>query len=117
MIAFTGAFLGVVGLVSQLAAAVAFKGDIDSLIGAVLGPEVERTGVQVQMLSADEIAQIRHPETGEQPQSCVVRNYGDETSEIDIFYAPDTQLSTVEIISVDGTTGERITDDPFKEQP
>ncbi|MEO1222558.1 MAG: PepSY-associated TM helix domain-containing protein, partial [Pseudomonadota bacterium] len=58
-----------------------------------------------------------HPETGVRPQSFVVRNYGDETSEIDIFYAPETQLSTVEIISVDGATGERITDDPFKEQP
>ncbi|NQY41419.1 MAG: PepSY domain-containing protein [Henriciella sp.] len=117
MIAFTGAFLGVIGLVSQLTAAIAFKGDIETLLGAVLGPEVERSGVQVQMLSADEIAQMRHPESNAKPQSFVVRNYGDETSEIDIFYAPDTQLSTVEIISVDGVTGVPITGDPFKVQP
>ena len=117
MIAFTGAFLGVIGLVSQLTAAIAFKGDIDTLIGAVLGPEVERTGVKVQMLTADEIAQMRHPESNAAPRSYVVRNYGDETSEIDIFYAPDTELSSVEIISVNGATGAPITDDPFKEQP
>ena len=115
MIAFTGAFLGVIGLISQLTAAIAFKGDIESLIGAVLGPEVEKTGVQVQMLSADEIAQMRHPESNDQPLGYVVFFIVYDTTEIDIFYEPTTQLSSVEIVSINGSTGAPITGDPFKE--
>jgi uncharacterized iron-regulated membrane protein len=115
MIAFTGAFLGVVVLVSQLVAAIAFKGDLDSLIGAVLGPEKDPSGQQVQMLSMEDIYAMRHPETGTPPIRVIMSNYGDAAAEFELHYMPDTELSSVEIAAIDGATGQPITDDPFRE--
>lgn len=115
MIAFTGAFLGVIVIVSQLIAATAFKGDVDSLVAAVLGPETEPTGEQVQMLSLEEIRAIRHPESGEQPYLVVMNNYGDAAAEFNLFYESKAELSFSELLYINGATGTFITDDPWNE--
>ncbi len=115
MIAFTGAFLGVIVIVSQLIAAITFKGDVDALVGAVLGPEKEPTGQQVQMLSVDELREMRHPGSGASPYLIIMENYGDAAAEFEIFYRADTELASSEIIAINGATGEVIADDPYRE--
>ncbi|MEL6243808.1 MAG: PepSY-associated TM helix domain-containing protein [Pseudomonadota bacterium] len=115
MIAFTGAFLGVVVIVSQLIAAIAFKGDLETLVDAVLGPGKTPTGEQVQMLTVDELRAFQHPESGEAPAMLIFANYGDAAAEIDVYYTPDTELTTFEVLAISGATGEPITDDPYRE--
>lgn len=106
MIAFTGAWLGVIVLLSQLVAVLAFKGDTEALFAAVLGEEAKPTGVQAQMLSMEELRDIRYPDTGEHPYLVTMSNYGDEAAEFELFYEAKTKLVPIDGLHISGVTGE-----------
>ena len=108
MIAFTGAVLGIVALLAPIVAAIAFKGDIEALQHEIFGEHAEPTGVQVQMLSLEELHQIHHPDSDRAPVFATFENYGDETTVVDLFYDADSELLMNEVISVSGATGERV---------
>ena len=55
MMAFTGAFLGVIAILAPIIAVLAFKGDQDALINAVLGEPLKPTGEIVEMVSLEQI--------------------------------------------------------------
>ena len=116
MIAFTGAYLGVIIILSQLVTAIAFKGDTESLIEAVIGPQVEPTGQQVQMLSVDELRDMQHPVSGKDPYMVVMRNYGDAAAEFDVFYSATGSLRSVDVLHISGETGEQSPPNPFREE-
>ena len=108
MIAFTGAFLGIVALLAPITAVLAFKGDQEALIDAVIGEPPPAVGVEAQMLSMDDIAAMRHPESGYAPLYVITHNWGDEAAVFDVYFAPDTELKMVEAVSVSGATGEPV---------
>lgn len=113
MIAFTGAVLGVVAILGPLVAVVAFKGDTESLFAAVLGEETKPTGVAAQMIPLEELEKYRFPESDIAPYMIITHNWGDDNGEFELFYTPDTELSTVDILHVDGVSGEIKPDTEF----
>ena len=106
MIAFTGAFLGIVALLAPITAVLAFKGDQEALINAVIGEPPAAVGVAAPMLSMDDVATMRHPESGYAPLYVITHNWGDEGAVFDVYYAPDTELKMVEGVSISGVSGE-----------
>jgi len=105
MISTTGAFLGIVAILSPIVAVLAFKGDTDALIEAVLGAPPEPTGVQAQMLSMDELEQMRHPVSGKRADRIIIQNWNDENALFDILYEADSQLATFDSVTINGATG------------
>ncbi len=110
MISFTGAFLGVLALLVPIVAVLAFKGDQEALIEAVLGPQEEATGVAAQMLSIDTAFSITHPRTDIEPRIILVENWGDEAATYDLLYEAQTELALYDTATVSGVTGEVIKD-------
>ena len=93
-------------IVSQLIAAIAYKGDMEALVAAVLGPNAEPTGQQVQMISLDELREMQHPDSGESPYMVIMRNYGDSAAEFEMFYKGSTRLTFADVTYISGATGE-----------
>ena len=116
MIAFTGAYLGVIVIVSQLIAAIAYKGDVEALVAAVLGPETEPTGQQVQMISLDELREMQHPGSGKDPYMVIMRNYGDTAAEFEVFYESSTRLTFADVTYINGATGAPSPPNEFREE-
>ncbi|MEM6651596.1 MAG: PepSY-associated TM helix domain-containing protein [Pseudomonadota bacterium] len=116
MIAFTGAYLGIIVIVSQLIAGIAYKGDVEALVEAVLGPPSKPAGEQVQMISLDELREMQHPESGKDPYMIIMRNYGDAAAEFDVFYPAASRLTFSDVIWIDGATGEPSAPNPFREE-
>ena len=106
MIALTGAVLGIVTLLAPIIAVLAFKGDQQALFDAVIGQPPDAVGVQAQMISVDELAQMRHPESGEAPWYVITHHWGDEGAVLDVYFKSETELKYAEGVSVSGTTGE-----------
>ncbi len=105
MMATTGAFLGIIVLLSPIIAVLAFKGDTNALVEAVVGTPVEPTGVEARMISMDEIETLQHPESGETPYRLVIQNWQDETAVYDVFYTADTELALYDTLTISGVTG------------
>lgn len=110
MIAFTGAVLGVVVILAPIVAFLTFKGDTEALYDAVLGAPMAPSGVAAEMISVDDLASRREPESGAPVAFVVMNNWGDETAHFDIYFEPDTELEIAEGYQVSGVTGERIED-------
>jgi hypothetical protein len=108
MIAFTGAFLGVIAIMAPIAAALAFKGDTEALILALNGQSLERSGVQAKMLSFDELKELRHPTSNQAPTRINVLNWGDEVATYEIRYKDTSKLKRTNSITLNGVTGEVI---------
>lgn len=106
MIAFTGAYLGVIVIVIQFVTVVAFKGDVQKLAMAAIGPTAQPTGEQVQMLSLDELREMRHPISEYRPHMVVMRNYGDAAAEFELFYKGSGTLRLNDVLLISGATGE-----------
>ncbi|MEM8986181.1 MAG: PepSY-associated TM helix domain-containing protein [Pseudomonadota bacterium] len=111
MIAFTGAFLGIVAILAPIVAVLAFKGDQETLQKAVLGAPPEPAGIEAPMLSVDDVRARAHHESGEKPVLVVTNNWGDETAIFDVFYTEDKKLKIFETVSISGVTGE-VVDNP-----
>ena len=106
MIAFTGAFLGIVAILAPIIAVLAFKGDQEALIEAVLGAPEERAGVSALMVSIDEVRQLQHFDIEGGPAYALWRNYGDANASVEVFFKSDKRLALYEPLYVDGVTGE-----------
>lgn len=106
MMAFTGAFLGVIAILAPIIAFLAFKGDQDALINAVLGEPLQPSGEIAEMISMDQIYALQHPDTGTAPYRVIMTNYGDTNAQFDVLFKADLELATTEIMPVNGATGE-----------
>jgi len=105
MISTTGAFLGIVAILSPIVAVLAFKGDTEALIDAVVGAPPEPVGVQAQMISMDEIEAMRHPVSGEWADRVIIQNWQDQNAVYDVLYTADTELSIYDSETINGATG------------
>ncbi|MEL6362256.1 MAG: PepSY-associated TM helix domain-containing protein [Pseudomonadota bacterium] len=109
MISTTGAFLGIVAILSPIVAVLAFKGDTEALIDAVLGAPPEPVGVQAQMLSMDDLEQMRHPESGYRADRVIIQNWNDENAIFDVLFVAHTNLANFDTITINGATGNPAT--------
>ena len=114
MIAFTGAFLGIISILSQVIAVLAFKGDVDALISAVQGTQREPAGISSPMYSVDEVANRHFPGSNRKPDRILISDWGDKNSTYLVFYNPETELSSVDQLTVNGSTGELVKAKPSK---
>lgn len=108
MIAFTGAFLGVVVILAPVIALLAMRGDQEALIEKVLGTPTEPAGIVAEMYPLDKVAKIKEPDSGYPAEWVNVRNWGDQNAEYDVFFKSDKELRQVDSIMISGTTGERM---------
>ncbi|MEM7016007.1 MAG: PepSY-associated TM helix domain-containing protein [Pseudomonadota bacterium] len=115
MIAFTGAFLGIVALLLPIMGMLVVKGETEKLFAVVSGPEIEAVGVPAAMLSVDQIYQRRDIGNGYAPLDVIAGNWGDETATYQINYPADTALLPVEAITISAVSGESIPNNLFLE--
>jgi len=108
MIAFTGAFLGVIAILAPIVAVIAFKGDTEALISAVAGGPREPAGVAAPMVPIDEVATLRHELTQTPPSFVLVSNWGDAAATYDVYFDADRTLSIYEGRSVSAVSGEPV---------
>ena len=106
MIAFTGAWLGLVAIMLPLTAAVTFKGDQGAIFAAVFGVPPQPAGKSAPMYSIDEArrlvsARVTGPVTG-----VSVENWGDQNALYTFHYDPEGVLLSGAGAKVNGVTGE-----------
>ncbi len=78
MIAFTGAYLGLVGVTLSLNALIAFGGDIEAAATGIAGAAQQAAGEPAAMLSlAELLARAQTALPGLQPERLTYQNYGD----------------------------------------
>lgn len=92
MIAFTGAFLGIITLLLPLLAAVTVQGDTEKLVEALGLDQGQPAGVSAEMLPLDDALAKRHPETGQLPHTVFVQHWGDQNAAYTMNYAVDDKL-------------------------
>lgn len=114
MIAYTGAFLGIVALLTPIVALLAFKGDQQALVNAVLGPPAEPAGIHAPMVSMDTIAQIPHPDSGRLPARVLMTHWGDQNATMDVLYTSEDKLVAFETLSVSAITAEPVHTPPIE---
>ena len=112
MIAFTGAFLGVIALLVPLTGALVAKGDTGKL-REVISPAVLKVNVTQPMYSLDAIGSTHHPKTGNSPGSVSIVNWGDESAVYQVFYPSSGELSRNDIIDYSGVSGKQLEVRPF----
>jgi len=98
MIAFTGAFLGLIAILAPLVAVLAFKGDTQALIDAVVGQPAAPSGVYAKMYSVDDVAQYRYPNSERLPSSVLIDNWGDENAQYRVSYESVKELSRYDFV-------------------
>jgi len=109
MIAFTGAWLGLIILLLPLAAAVAFKGDAGAVIAAVSAPPPEPSGVSAPMTSIDAARRAVAQRVGIAPDSVDIQLWGDSQAVYGFHYRPNDMLVSHAKVDVGATTGRIVT--------
>ncbi|WP_298914318.1 PepSY-associated TM helix domain-containing protein [uncultured Algimonas sp.] len=105
MIAFTGAYLGIIAILAPIIAVIAFKGDTDALVEAVVGAPLEPVGQQVAMISLSDIQAMRVPGLEDGPYRVIANHYGDAAARFDVLFFETEDLATTQIHPVGGATG------------
>ena len=86
VIALTGAFLGIVGITVTIMAMVAFKGDQEAAVAAVVGPQPVETGQSAPMPDlAAMIAQAEQQHPGFKLTGLMLRYPGDAGGQVNIY--------------------------------
>jgi uncharacterized iron-regulated membrane protein len=117
MVSFTGAFLGVISLLSPVLAVIAFKGDTQSLIAAVFGEQSKAVGIEAPMLSVDDVGVFRLPSSGERPSSIVIRNWGDANATYTVLFETRDELASFDSQTFNGVSGEIIKEELVTQIP
>lgn len=97
VMAFTGAWLGVVVLLLPLTGVLVFKGDTEKVIQVVAPPGEGRTGTAADGLSFDELADRPHSKTGAKLAGVFVSNWGDAAAVYTLNYLPLDTLRYFEV--------------------
>jgi uncharacterized iron-regulated membrane protein len=106
MIAYTGAWLGVVALMVPLLAVLTLGGDTERFAEelGIAGPEAAEQ--QATMVSMDAVGGMPHPETGRMPAHVSVSEWGDRNALFQVNYEPESELLIYESVYVEGASGD-----------
>ncbi|MCG8440785.1 MAG: PepSY domain-containing protein [Caulobacterales bacterium] len=115
MIAFTGAFLGVIVLILPVMAMLVVKGDQNKLIDAIGAGRAPPSGVAAEMIAFDDVRAMRHERVAGPPVQIFVSNYGDAAAVYQLGFAAEERLVIQEASAINAATGERDTSDGFLE--
>lgn len=106
MIAFTGAWLGLIVVLLPIVAMISFKGDQGAVIAAVTGPQVQAAGVRAEMYSIDTAASEVADRIGAKPESVRFLHWGDANGEYRFLYRPKGVLIDQSPVVVKAVSGE-----------
>lgn len=106
MIAFTGAFLGIVAILAPIVGITAFKGDQAALMKVVAGEPMEASGITAPMFPLIEAKQKVEAATGQTVRSIKVTNWQDETATYEVYFDTPNLLTMDAHAEVHGVTGE-----------
>ncbi len=106
MIAFTGAWLGMVALLLPATAVIALKGDVSAVFEALAGETTEPTGKRVEMVSLDTLLPQMEQYAQRTIRTVDVERWGDETAEYHFHYRPFGTLTGLAVIEARAETGE-----------
>ncbi|MEM8767076.1 MAG: PepSY-associated TM helix domain-containing protein [Pseudomonadota bacterium] len=108
MIAFTGAFLGVVVIVLPVVAFTAFKGDQEAAIEIIIGETSTPSGVEAPMQPALPAIRAMRSE-GLNPERLGVHHWGNDNAEYHVYATTEDALVTYAEVQVNAVTGARKT--------
>lgn len=116
MIAFTGAFLGLLVVMLPATAILVFKGDRDAILEAVTGPPVERVGVTAVMQPILPLVERVEDVVQERPERLIIQRWGDQSAHYSFLYKIEGKLLRFGQYVINGGTGEfvehRLTEGP-----
>ena len=104
-IALTGAFLGIVSLMLPILAVLAFGGDIER-VTELLSDTGEPAGIAAPMISLDDVAIERHPESGQPIHRLFVEHWGDRNARYTLNFDVDGEILLGQQRIISGVTGE-----------
>lgn len=113
MIAFTGAFIGIIAIMLPIVAMSMFKGDMQTMMQEMEFVPQQAAGIEAEMLDLDQVFDMQHERTGYHPFAVRIANWGDENAVYQLRF-PSDQLRNHEAILINGATGERLPPDPFE---
>ncbi|MEM6709384.1 MAG: PepSY-associated TM helix domain-containing protein [Pseudomonadota bacterium] len=108
MIAFSGAYLGLVVILLPIFAFGAFKGDQAAAIEAVIGKTPEAAGVAAPAYPIAKVVAAAEADSGYQATSVRLLHYGDANARYEAFVTVDDRLKISDSLSYSGTTGEAV---------
>ncbi|MEM8937370.1 MAG: PepSY-associated TM helix domain-containing protein [Pseudomonadota bacterium] len=108
MISITGAFFGVGSLLLPVIALVMFKGNVETVANELGFGGAEPAGEYAEMISVDEIARWRDPETNIGPYQVRIQNYEDAGAVYEVYFRSEGKLKYAEALTVNGATGETV---------
>ncbi|MEO0911180.1 MAG: PepSY-associated TM helix domain-containing protein, partial [Pseudomonadota bacterium] len=92
MIAFTGAFLGLIVVMLPATALLVYKGDREAIAEAISGPELHRTGISSNMTPILPLIDTVTHQTKVKPERLLIRRWGDETAHYVFIYPVQGKL-------------------------
>ncbi|MEM9530258.1 MAG: PepSY-associated TM helix domain-containing protein [Pseudomonadota bacterium] len=105
VMAFTGAWLGIVALLLPVTGLLVVEGDAEKLLEVLGGDQIVATGKPAEMLSLDLVAQRPHSGSDNPPVAVYMTHWGDEAAIYELQYLPDTELLYYEPERISGVTG------------
>jgi uncharacterized iron-regulated membrane protein len=106
MIAFTGAWLGMIALLLPLNATLTGKWGIEEIYGALFPSGPSAAGISAPMLPLDEVMIATRPHLDNAPQSISIKNWGDQDATYIFLYEPHGTLDGTLRREVNAVTGE-----------
>ncbi|GAA6166694.1 PepSY-associated TM helix domain-containing protein [Sessilibacter corallicola] len=106
MIAFTGAFLGVVAILVPLTGALIAKGDTEKLRAVIVPPSTEAAHVKATSFSLDELYQLKVTDTDARPKRVSIVNWSDQNAIYSVNYPADNKLQRTHVVEINGVTGD-----------
>ncbi|MEM9310043.1 MAG: PepSY-associated TM helix domain-containing protein [Pseudomonadota bacterium] len=106
MIGFTGVVMGIVTFLAPVFALLAFQGNTEALFAIAQEPQVEASGERAEMISLEQIKDMRHPQSGEAPKMVTIANYGDAAAVYTGQWPASGKITYAENFEVSGVTGE-----------
>jgi uncharacterized iron-regulated membrane protein len=115
MVAFTGAYLGIMTILTPIMGVVVMQGDTAKLTEVIGSGQIDASGTPASMYSVDAALHHRHPDGGQQPQSIFIHNWGDENAIYQMAYAADTEILTLELLPLSGVDARLVPGNRFDE--
>lgn len=106
MIAFTGAWLGLIAILLPITAAISFKGDTGAVIAALGPPPHPAAGIAAPMIPVDDAVRAVQARVGVAPVSVSIRHWGDRNAVYVFSYPPARKLLSAAQAHVNAATGE-----------
>ena len=108
MIGFTGAVLGIATLFAPVVAVLAFHGDVEAIRTAIQYEPVKAADIEAEMISADAVRAMVHPEAGTKPVRLRIHNYGDENAVYTVTWPTSQEIATYHVKRLSGVTGAEL---------